>query len=84
MRNLHHLRTRKSGPNRFVDAHILVDGEMTVERSHEITDEITDEIKNRFPGTTVTLHVEPCDFTCKPVCVSGCLLSDAERKELRG
>ncbi len=84
VRNFHHLRTRKSGPNRFVDAHILVDKVMTVERSHEIADKISTEIKTRFPGTTVTLHIEPCDASCKPVCVSECLLRDDERKALRG
>lgn len=83
VRNFHHLRTRKSGPNRFVDAHILVDSSMTVERSHVIADKISLEIKTRFPGTTVTIHIEPCDASCKPVCVSGCLLRDDERKALQ-
>ncbi len=84
VRNFHHLRTRKSGPNRFVDAHVLMDANMSVERAHEITDNINEEIKKRFPGTMVTLHVEPCDATCKPICITGCLLSAQERKELRG
>jgi cation diffusion facilitator family transporter len=57
----HALKTRKSGSNRFVEVHVLVDPEMSVEHSHALTDKITDRIRGRLKGTRVMVHVEPDD-----------------------
>ena len=70
----HELRTRKSGPLRFVEFHMKVDPEMSVEISHRITDEIALSIEQRFPGTSVIIHTEPCDGNCVDKCLDGCLL----------
>jgi cation diffusion facilitator family transporter len=75
----HRLRTRKSGANRFVEFHMQVDRAMSVAEAHAITDRVGDDIETRFPGTTVTVHVEPCDHLCKPLCREGCFLPDEER-----
>jgi cation diffusion facilitator family transporter len=80
VRGYHKLRTRKAGPYRFVEAHVIVDPEMSVAASHRITDEITAAINARFPGTSVTVHIEPCDRRCKPQCEDGCLLPPVERR----
>lgn len=56
----HNLRTRKAGAERFMEVHILVDGKMSVEESHRITGVMKTAIRDRFPGATVTIHVEPC------------------------
>jgi len=52
---------------------------MTVEASHRITQDFAREIRERFPGASVTIHVEPCDGSCGPRCLEGCLLTEAER-----
>jgi len=70
----HDLRTRKSGGFRFVEFHMKVDPQMTVEDSHRITEEITACIKEQFPDTSVTVHTEPCDGNCVGKCLKGCLL----------
>jgi divalent metal cation (Fe/Co/Zn/Cd) transporter len=70
----HDLRTRKAGGFRFVEFHIKVDPEMTVEDSHRITEQIADAIERQFPGTSVTIHTEPCDGECEEKCIDGCLL----------
>lgn len=57
----HNLRTRKAGAERFIEVHILVDARMTVEESHRITGVIKGAIREQFPGSTVTIHVEPCN-----------------------
>jgi cation diffusion facilitator family transporter len=75
----HYLRTRKAGSFRFVDFHLQVDRNMTVENSHALTDEVVQAIKQRFPRTSITIHIEPCDGSCKPICLSGCFLSETER-----
>lgn len=75
----HGLRTRKAGPQRFVDFHLLVDREMSVERSHRLAHDVADAIKARFDQASVTIHVEPCDGRCKPECLEGCLLDGPGR-----
>jgi cation diffusion facilitator family transporter len=76
----HKLRTRKAGATRFVEFHLIVDPDMHVDDSHAIADRITADFCARFPGCNVTIHVEPCDGSCKDVCVAGCLVGEGERK----
>ena len=82
VKGYHQLRTRKSGHFRFVEVHIKVDSGMTVEASHRITQEFAREIRERFPGASVTTHVEPCDGSCGPRCLEGCLLTEGERGDM--
>ncbi|MDD5484174.1 MAG: cation diffusion facilitator family transporter [Kiritimatiellae bacterium] len=60
IRGFHNLRARKSGGRRFIEFHILVNSEMTVARSHKLTDELTVKIMAIMPDSLVTIHVEPC------------------------
>lgn len=57
----HHLRTRKAGPVRFIELHLLVQPEMTVEASHTLADQLVASIKRQFDGARVLIHVEPCE-----------------------
>jgi cation diffusion facilitator family transporter len=82
VKGYHQLRTRKSGHFRFVEVHIKVDSAMTVEASHRITQEFAREIRERFPGASVTTHVEPCDGSCGPRCLEGCLLTEGARGDM--
>jgi cation diffusion facilitator family transporter len=83
VRGFHRLRTRKSGSQRFVDFHMLVDADMSVDRSHEISDRIIDAIKEHYPESTVTVHIEPCHVDCLPECQKECLLNEDDRREAR-
>jgi cation diffusion facilitator family transporter len=69
----HGLRTRKAGPARFIEFHLLLDKAMTVADSHRISEDLEKEISSRFNGSHVVIHVEPCDETCKSDCLKGCL-----------
>jgi cation diffusion facilitator family transporter len=57
----HRLRSRKSGPTRHVDMHLLIDPQRNVEQAHYTCDSIEKEIVERLPGTVVTIHPEPDD-----------------------
>ncbi|MHB8137285.1 MAG: cation diffusion facilitator family transporter [Smithellaceae bacterium] len=72
----HQLRTRKAGNFRFIEFHIKVDPQMTVETSHGITKELKFRIMEKYSNSTVTIHIEPCDGNCTNVCVAGCLLEE--------
>ncbi|MHB8120457.1 MAG: cation diffusion facilitator family transporter [Methanothrix sp.] len=83
IRGFHRLRTRKAGSSRFVEFHIRVDASMSVDESHRIADMITCSIKQHYPGTTVTIHIEPCNCAMAKEGSCGCLLSEQEKKELK-
>ena len=81
-RGFHRLRTRKSGGNRFIEFHLIFKADCSVGLSHSISDKITAAIKNHFPSSKVIIHIEPCDWTCKPHCIIGCFLTEEERRTL--
>ncbi|HWG84160.1 MAG TPA: cation diffusion facilitator family transporter, partial [Deinococcales bacterium] len=56
---VHDIRTRRAGRRAFVDAHLVVPGDMTVSEAHRITDRIEVEVRRRVPGTSITVHIEP-------------------------
>lgn len=56
----HNLRTRRIGNRIAIEAHIRMDGNMSLLQAHEITSEIEKKLKDRFGSQTiVTLHMEP-------------------------
>lgn len=80
VRSFHNLRTRKAGPNRFIDFHVAVDDKMSVGQAHALGDEIVVAIKERLPESRVNIHIEPCDHTCPGSCAGGCSLEIQERQ----
>lgn len=56
---VHDIKTRLSGPAAFIEFHMVVDGAMSVTRSHEICDRIEAALGDNIPGAVVTIHVEP-------------------------
>ncbi|MEK7416060.1 MAG: cation diffusion facilitator family transporter [Planctomycetota bacterium] len=79
----HDMRTRRAGPHRFVEVHIAVDHRETVGQAHELAESIEHGIEAQFPGSTITVHLDPCDASCNPSCLSGCLLQREHRYRLR-
>ena len=83
VRSIHRVRIRKSGASRFIDLHVVVDPKMTVSESHAITEKMTSEIGEKLTGADLTVHIEPCDGACEKACVSGCMLTESERKAIQ-
>lgn len=57
--DIHGLRTRESGHQRFVDYHLLVPGVWDVQRAHDLSEEIQDAVTEAFDGVIITSHIEP-------------------------
>jgi cation diffusion facilitator family transporter len=57
----HALRTRQAGTRRFMDFHLLVPGQTSVEDAHALSDRIEEAIRMALPGVEVTVHVEPIE-----------------------
>ena len=59
LQGLHDLRTRKSGTLRFVQFHVWVPADWTVQEAHDRLDAVEEELQQRFPGTEILIHVDP-------------------------
>jgi cation diffusion facilitator family transporter len=59
IQDCHRVRARYSGAQLFVDAHVLVDGNQTLDQAHALTDAVEAAIERIAPGVDVTVHAEP-------------------------
>lgn len=60
VRGFHHIRTRRMGMNRAIEAHIKLDGGLTLSAAHDVATRIEKRIKTEFGEKThVGLHMEP-------------------------
>jgi cation diffusion facilitator family transporter len=57
----HAVRTRQAGRRRFVSLHVLVPGEWTVQRGHDLCEAIERELRATGPSTSVFTHLEPLE-----------------------
>jgi divalent metal cation (Fe/Co/Zn/Cd) transporter len=58
----HSLRTRQAAQWRFISLHLLVPGEWSVQRAHDLSEQIERSIRGAMPGpTTVLTHLEPLE-----------------------
>lgn len=58
VKGVHALKVRRSGPFVFVEAHVEVDGTISVERAHTIADDVQDRVKNAFREVdSMNIHV---------------------------
>ena len=57
--DFHDMKTRKSGNNVFAELHLSVDGSLSVQEAHDLTEHLEEDIKERLPNTTITIHIEP-------------------------
>jgi cation diffusion facilitator family transporter len=55
----HDIRTRTAGPQTFIEFHLVVPGDMTVEAAHDICDRLELAIEKELVNTDVVIHVEP-------------------------
>jgi cation diffusion facilitator family transporter len=57
----HALRTRQSGPRRFVSVHILVPGAWSVMQGHDLVEKIEADLRAALPLVSVLTHLEPLE-----------------------
>jgi cation diffusion facilitator family transporter len=66
----HEIRTRKAGSQRYIDFHLVMPKDVSVEQAHRLCDELEQDIETRLSYTSVTIHVEPCDGECEQCSIS--------------
>jgi len=68
--SFHELRTRKAGSQRYIDLHLVMPKNASVEEAHIMCDHLEQDIECRLQCTSVTIHVEPCSIECDQCYVS--------------
>lgn len=57
----HAVRTRESGTRQFMEMHMLVPGDWSVQRGHDAMEDLIDVLVEEFPDLKVTGHLEPIE-----------------------
>ena len=58
--DIHELKTRRNGMSFIIDAHVVVDPDMTVVEAHDIATNVEEALCSRFGSETQTsIHIEP-------------------------
>lgn len=61
VRGYHRLRTRRAGPYREIDLHLVMPRDASLSEVHDVCDEIERQIRDRFTRSYVVIHAEPDD-----------------------
>ncbi|GEA62189.1 CDF family cation-efflux transporter FieF [Vibrio comitans] len=56
---IHQLRTRLSGPTRFIQLHLELDDHLPLIEAHQIADEVEARLMSHFEGCDVLIHQDP-------------------------
>ncbi len=56
----HDLRTRQSGPTRFIQIHLEMEDNLPLVQAHMVAEQVEQAILQRFPGLDVIIHQDPC------------------------
>lgn len=75
----HKLRTRKAGPERHVDLHLVVHPTHSIDEVHDLADRIEDNIRQRWERTSVLIHMEPCRSIACSSCRNPCEAEKSSR-----
>ena len=59
LKGIHDVRTRTSGAIDFVQFHVWVPADWTVQEAHDRLDPIEEKLQARFPGTEILIHLDP-------------------------
>jgi ferrous-iron efflux pump FieF len=56
---VHDLRTRQSGQTKFIQFHMVLNGEITLIEAHELSDQVHHSVDAAFPQADIIIHQDP-------------------------
>src|SRR4030042_298969 len=56
----HAVRSRRAGNERFIDLHLVMPRNFSVENAHAMCDHLEQDVKNKITIANVIIHQEPC------------------------
>lgn len=57
---VHDVRTRQSGPTKFIQLHLELNDDLPLVQAHRVADQVEKALRQRFPGSDVIIHQDPC------------------------
>ena len=57
----HALRSRRAAARKFLVAHLLVPGEWSVQKGHQLAERIEAEVMQAIPNSNLVTHLEPLE-----------------------
>ncbi len=57
----HNLRTRRAGAMRYIDLHIVVPADWSLQQAHAVADELEKRLERELSPAEVVIHVDPYD-----------------------
>jgi ferrous-iron efflux pump FieF len=57
----HDLRTRRSGSHKFIDLHLEVEADQTLQQAHDLTVRVLRAIQQEIPRSRVHIHTDPAE-----------------------
>lgn len=62
--DVHNLKTRRNGPSIIIDAHIMVDHNISIVEAHRIATVVENRLTETYgTGTQISIHIEPDNFS---------------------
>jgi len=62
--DVHNLKTRRTGPSVIIDAHIMVDHNITIVEAHNIATEVEKQLTEHYGiETQINIHIEPDNYS---------------------
>jgi len=65
VQGVHDIRTRQSGPTRFIQLHLELDDHLPLFKAHQIAEEVEQALLKGFPGSDITIHQDPCSVVTR-------------------
>jgi cation diffusion facilitator family transporter len=57
----HALRSRQAAARKFLAVHLLVPGDWTVRRGHQLAEQVEQQVLTSIPNTNIVTHIEPIE-----------------------
>ncbi len=57
----HSLRSRQAAARKFLAVHLLVPGDWTVRKGHQVAEEIEQQVSETIPHSNIVTHIEPIE-----------------------
>jgi len=57
----HSLRSRQAAARKFMVVHLLVPGDWTVRRGHQLAEKVETQVIQAIPGSNIVTHIEPAE-----------------------
>jgi ferrous-iron efflux pump FieF len=59
VKDVHDLKTRMAGLSTFIQAHIVLDGSLSLRAAHAVTEAVEHALLHAYPGAQVIIHQDP-------------------------